>query len=132
VYTEQDMKPLQIGRLQNFATEAVMQAKTNLFKPGPDNGRRVAIVGAGPAGIACACELRVLGYSVEIFEAKALPTGLTVYGTAPYKITNEEALRGKTNTYNNSWAIPYITISPFKMPLNLPNWKNSLMPFFWD
>jgi glutamate synthase (NADPH/NADH) small chain len=93
VYTEQDMKPLQIGRLQNFATEAVMQAKTNLFKPGPDNGRRVAIVGAGPAGIACACELRVLGYSVEIFEAKALPTGLTVYGTAPYKITNEEALR---------------------------------------
>lgn len=93
VYTEKDMKPLQIGRLQNFATEAVMQAKTPLFKPGPDNGRRVAIVGAGPAGIACACELRVLGYSVEIFEAKALPTGLTVYGTAPYKITNEEALR---------------------------------------
>jgi glutamate synthase (NADPH/NADH) small chain len=93
VYTHQNMKPLQIGRLQNFATEAVMQAGSPLFSPGKDNGRKVAIVGAGPAGIACACELRVLGYSVEIFEAKALPTGLTVYGTAPYKITNEEALR---------------------------------------
>ena len=50
------------------------------------------IIGAGPAGISCACELRALGYEVDIFEAKAQPAGLTVYGVAPYKITNEEVL----------------------------------------
>src|SRR5690606_25740685 len=58
----------------------------------PPNGKKVAIIGAGPAGISCACELRTLGYEVEIFEAKDKPSGLTVYGVAPYKITNEEAL----------------------------------------
>ena len=48
--------------------------------------------GAGPAGISCACELRLHGFDVDIFEAKEKPSGLTVYGVAPYKITNEEAL----------------------------------------
>jgi glutamate synthase (NADPH/NADH) small chain len=52
----------------------------------------VAIIGAGPAGISCACELRLHGYTVDIFEEKELPSGLTVYGVAPYKITNSEAL----------------------------------------
>ena len=54
---------------------------------------KIAIIGAGPAGIACACELRTLGYEVAIFEAKGKPSGLTVYGIAPYKITNEEVLK---------------------------------------
>ncbi len=93
VYNHQEIKPIDIGRLQNYATEAVMQSNKTLFAPGPDNGHKVAIIGAGPAGIATACELRVLGYDVHIFEAKDKPSGLTVYGTAPYKITNEEALR---------------------------------------
>ena len=53
----------------------------------------VAIIGAGPAGIACACELRTMGYDVDIFEAKDKPSGLTVYGIAPYKISNEEVLK---------------------------------------
>ncbi len=92
VYNGQDVPPLQIGRLQNFATEQVIREKTPLYAPGPDNGRQVAIVGAGPAGIAAACELRVMGYTVDIYEAKEKPSGLTVYGVAPYKITNEEVL----------------------------------------
>ena len=50
------------------------------------------MIGAGPAGISAACELRSLGYEVDVFEAKAQPSGLTVYGVAPYKITNEETL----------------------------------------
>ena len=53
----------------------------------------VIIIGAGPAGIACACEARALGYIVDIYEAKEKPSGLTVYGIAPYKITNEEVLK---------------------------------------
>ena len=92
VFNHQHVKPIEIGRLQNYATSQVMTSGKPLFHPGDQNGRKVAIIGAGPAGISCACELAVLGYSVAIFEAKEKPSGLTVYGTAPYKITNEEAL----------------------------------------
>lgn len=92
VYNHQDVPPIQIGRLQNFATNTIIQADKELFKPAANNHKKVAIIGAGPAGIACACELRVMGYQVDIFEAKSQPSGLTVYGIAPYKITNEEVL----------------------------------------
>lgn len=92
VYTHQDVKVIEIGRLQNYATDQIIKSGKRLFTPGKDNGRRVAIIGAGPAGISCACELRTMGYTVDIFEAKDKPSGLTVHGTAPYKITNEEVL----------------------------------------
>jgi dihydropyrimidine dehydrogenase (NAD+) subunit PreT len=64
-----------------------------IFKVGESNEKKIAIIGAGPAGIACASEARTLGYEVDIFEAKEKPSGLTVYGIAPYKITNEEVLK---------------------------------------
>ena len=86
------VKPIEIGRLQNFATRQAIEADKQLYRKGEPNGKKVAVIGAGPAGIACACELSVLGYAVTIFEAHEKPSGLTVYGTAPYKITNEEAL----------------------------------------
>jgi len=92
VFNHQDVPPIQIGRLQNYATAKVIKNNTALFKVGAANGKKVAIIGAGPAGISCACELRTLGYEVDIYEAKAKPTGLTVYGIAAYKITNEEVL----------------------------------------
>ena len=86
-------KPIEIGRLQSYAATHVMEKDIALFKPGEDNSKRVAVIGAGPAGISCACELRRLGYEVDIFEAKSQPTGLTLHGVAPYKITNDEAIR---------------------------------------
>ncbi len=92
VYNHQDVPPIEIGRLQTFATEKAISSNKKLFELAPANGKKVAVIGAGPAGISCACELRVAGFEVEIFEAKAKPSGLTVYGVAPYKITNEEAL----------------------------------------
>lgn len=92
VYNHQDVKPIDIGRLQNYATDKVIKSGKQLYSPGEDNGRKVAVIGAGPAGISCACELRTMGYTVDIFEAKDQPSGLTVHGTAPYKITNEEVL----------------------------------------
>ena len=92
VYNLQEVKPIEIGRLQSYATTKVIASGQHLFAAGADNGKRVAVIGAGPAGISCACELRALGYAVEVFEARAQPSGLTVYGVAPYKITNEEAL----------------------------------------
>ncbi|WCO00428.1 FAD-dependent oxidoreductase [Psychroserpens ponticola] len=93
VYNHQDVPPIQIGRLQNYATNKTIDAEKVIFKVGESNGKKIAIIGAGPAGIACACEARTLGYDVDIYEAKDKPSGLTVYGIAPYKITNEEVLK---------------------------------------
>ena len=92
VYNHQGVPPIQIGRLQNHATAEAMKNNTQLFEPGKDINKKVAIIGSGPAGIACACELRTLGFEVDIYEAKSKPSGLTVHGIAPYKITNEEVL----------------------------------------
>lgn len=92
VYNHQNVKPIEIGRLQNYATHQAIKSGKPIYTPGASNGRKVAIIGAGPAGIACACELRVMGYEVVIFEAKQQPTGLTIHGIAPYKITNEEVM----------------------------------------
>ena len=93
VYNHQDVPPIKIGRLQNYATNKTIDAGKVIFKVGKPNGKKIAIIGAGPSGIACACEARTLGYEVDIFEAKEKPSGLTVYGIAPYKITNEEVLK---------------------------------------
>ena len=93
VYNLQDVPPVQIGRLQNYATNKTIDASKTIFKVGASNGKKIAIIGAGPAGIACACEARTLGFDVDIFEAKSNPSGLMVHGIAPYKITNEEVLK---------------------------------------
>jgi len=80
------------GTVCPTGTRHVMDNNVSLFKASNKNNKKVAIIGAGPAGIACACELRMMGYEVVIYEAKAKPSGLNVYGVAPYKITNEEAV----------------------------------------
>jgi glutamate synthase (NADPH/NADH) small chain len=93
VYHHQGVPAIEIGRLQNFATSNAMKENLAIAGNPPSQNFRAAIIGAGPAGIACACELRKAGIEADIFEAKPLGTGLTVYGVAPYKITNEEALQ---------------------------------------
>ncbi len=92
VYNHQDAKPIDIGRLQSYAASSILESQAPLYSPGPSNGKKVAIIGAGPAGISCACELRRLGFEVDVFEAKERPSGLALYGCAPYKVTNEEVL----------------------------------------
>jgi glutamate synthase (NADPH/NADH) small chain len=92
VYNHQDVKPIEIGRLQSYATSQVIEKEKRLYQPAPANGKKVAVIGAGPAGISCACELRLMGYEVTIFEAKKHPSGLAIYGCAPYKVTNEDVL----------------------------------------
>jgi dihydropyrimidine dehydrogenase (NAD+) subunit PreT len=96
VYHDWHEKPIQIARLQRYATDAVHASGELPFEPGPDNGRRVAVVGAGPSGVACAVYLRRLGYAVTIFEKRKLPGGLNTYGVAEYKMdgkTSQEELR---------------------------------------
>lgn len=92
VYNHQQVKPIEIGRLQSFATSMVIEDRKILYVPPPPNGKKVAVIGAGPAGIACACELRMYGYEVEVFESKDHPSGLALHGCAPYKVTNLDVL----------------------------------------
>lgn len=85
-------EPVQIGRLQRFATDYVNDRDIQFFETGPDTGRRVAVVGAGPAGLTCAHELRKIGHGVTVFESRDVPGGLNTLGIAAYKITTEFAL----------------------------------------
>ena len=63
-------KPVEIGRLQRYATDWATDLCEWRFEPGPDTGRKVAVVGSGPAGLACAHELRVLGHAVTVFKGE--------------------------------------------------------------
>jgi len=93
VLNDLQKKPIDIGRLQRHATDWVLDKKERMFAPGLPRGQRVAIVGAGPAGLGCAAELAQLGYAVTVFEASSLPGGLNTLGVADYKMTPETALR---------------------------------------
>ncbi len=73
-------KPIEIGRLQRYAMDYVYEKGTVPFKPAEKNGKRVAIIGAGPAGLTCAGELAKLGYDATVFEKNDLPGGLSTYG----------------------------------------------------
>jgi dihydropyrimidine dehydrogenase (NAD+) subunit PreT len=78
-------KPVKIGQLQRFATDAAMRAEAQFFIRAAPTGKRVAIVGAGPAGLACAHRLALHGHEVKIFDARPKPGGLNEYGIASYK-----------------------------------------------
>ncbi|MBD3764389.1 MAG: NAD(P)-dependent oxidoreductase [Rhodobacterales bacterium] len=78
-------KPVEIGRLQRYATDALMAAGRHPFARAAPTGKRVAVVGAGPAGLACAHRLAMLGHDVTIYEARPKPGGLNEYGIAAYK-----------------------------------------------
>jgi glutamate synthase (NADPH/NADH) small chain len=80
-------KPIEIGRLQRYATDFVMSKKRDVLKAGAPNGKSIGIVGSGPAGLSCATFLARLGYAVTIYDKKPLPGGLDTYGMAEYKMT---------------------------------------------
>ncbi|SDW52412.1 glutamate synthase (NADPH/NADH) small chain [Ruegeria halocynthiae] len=84
-------KPVEIGRLQRFATDDVMTSGEHPFERAGLTGKTVAVVGAGPAGLACAHRLAMLGHDVVIHETKPKPGGLNEYGIAAYKSTNNFA-----------------------------------------
>ncbi len=84
--------PVQIGRLQRFACDSAHDVSQKFYKPGPSTGKRIAIVGAGPAGLTCAHELRKRGHDVTIYEAGKVAGGLNTLGIAAYKITTDFAL----------------------------------------
>lgn len=80
-------KPVEIGRLQRFATDTAMAKDQHPFTRAASTGKRVAVVGAGPAGLACAHRLALHGHEVVVFERRPKAGGLNEYGIASYKAT---------------------------------------------
>lgn len=78
-----------IGALQRVAMDAYRDAGRPFFVPGPAAGKRVAVVGAGPAGLSCAAELRRHGIDVTVFEARSQAGGLCAYGIVPWRHARE-------------------------------------------
>lgn len=80
--------PVEIGRLQRYATDSLMAGNAHPYTRAEPTGKSVAVVGAGPAGLACAHRLALHGHDVTIFEARPKPGGLNEYGIAAYKATD--------------------------------------------
>lgn len=93
VYNHLDQPPIQIGRLQRYATDLAVEHDWQYFKAGPDTGKHVALVGAGPASLAAAHQLRRFGHRVTIFEQREVVGGLNTTGVAPHKMRAEHSLR---------------------------------------
>ncbi|MDB5406139.1 MAG: FAD-dependent pyridine nucleotide-disulfide oxidoreductase [Rhodospirillales bacterium] len=91
VRTEQQGKPIAIGALQRYATDPTLAAAVHPFTRALSTGRRVAVVGGGPAGLACAHRLAMLGHDVTVFEARERLGGLNEYGIAEYKVADHFA-----------------------------------------
>jgi len=86
VFNHMDHPPIQIGRLQRHATDFVHANRIQFFHKGRSTRWRVAVVGGGPAGLACAHQLTRLGHEAVVFESRKQAGGLNTTGVAPYKM----------------------------------------------
>lgn len=93
VLNAEGKRPVEIGKLQRYAVDPIIAKGVWLFKAGASNGYRVALIGAGPASLSCATELRKRGYQTVIFDANPQPGGLDAYGIAAYKMRAHEVAR---------------------------------------
>jgi dihydropyrimidine dehydrogenase (NAD+) subunit PreT len=91
VRTAQEGDPIKIGRLQRYATDPILEREKHPFARAPRTGKRVAVVGGGPAGLACAHRLAMLGHDAVVFEAHERLGGLNEYGVAEYKVADHFA-----------------------------------------
>ena len=93
VYNEKDEPAIAIGKLQRYATDWAYGKGVRFFERGKPTGKKVALIGAGPASLAAAHELARLGHECVIFEGRDLPGGLNTTGVAPYKLQADTALQ---------------------------------------
>ncbi len=92
VYNAMGIAPIQIGTLQRHATDHAYARGLRFFAAGPETGKSVGLVGAGPASLACAHELRRLGHACTIYERREVAGGLNTTGVAPYKMKADRAM----------------------------------------
>ena len=86
-------KPVRIGELQRHATDTLMATGRQPYTRAADTGHRVAVVGAGPAGLSCAHRLALYGHQVTVYDSLPKPGGLNEYGIAAYKTVDDFAAR---------------------------------------
>lgn len=92
VYNHMGVPPIQIGKLQRFATDLAFAQDWTFYEAGADTGKSVGIIGGGPASLACAHRLRCFGHAVTIYEKRDHLGGLNATGVAPYKMPADRAL----------------------------------------
>lgn len=110
VYHDLNEKPIDIGRLQAYATGYAIDNNIRFFEKEKSTGKKVAVIGGGPAGLACAHELTVLGHKVVVYEANKKAGGLNMYGVAPYKFSNKDAIQ----------ELKYVSEIGFEIKTNSP------------
>lgn len=88
VRNEAEGNPVEIGRLQRYATDGLLLANEHPFTRAPETGKTVAVIGAGPAGLSAAHRLAMLGHAVTLYDARPKAGGLNEYGIAAYKAAN--------------------------------------------
>jgi dihydropyrimidine dehydrogenase (NAD+) subunit PreT len=88
VLLHEGRKPIEIGRLQRHAADAALAGGHTLRRRAAPTGFRVAVIGAGPAGLACAGELAAQGHEVTVYDERQEPGGLVRYAIAPYRQQN--------------------------------------------
>lgn len=84
-------KPIMIGNLQRYATDWAIKNEQALFQRGEPNGKTVAVIGGGPAGLSAARELALFGYKVTIFEAEPKAGGLNMFGIVSFRLPQKIA-----------------------------------------
>lgn len=82
-----------IGKLERFVADYAMSKGIKPAPPETTNGRKVAVIGSGPAGLTCAGDLAKLGYDVTIFEALHEPGGVLVYGIPEFRLPKDDVVR---------------------------------------
>ncbi len=92
VYNHLEQPPIAIGKLQRYATDLAFENGWKFFTAGPSTGKRVALIGSGPASLAAAHQLRRFGHACTIFEKRSTVGGLNSTGVAPYKMKADRSL----------------------------------------
>ena len=85
-------EPVAIGKLERFVGDWGREHRLTLAEPAPRNGHKVAVIGSGPAGLACAADLAKLGYEVNVFEVLHRPGGVLQYGIPEFRLPKKEVV----------------------------------------